>query len=353
MTFQISELANFGWSAFFTAQLEADDFERSLPVRVTAVHRSVLQVVGPGVELSIPPYRADPDDSTSSATAGDWLLLDTVTHRPKRMLARKSLFKRRAPGTGREVQLIAANVDTLFIVTSCNQDFNIARLERYLALALEAQVAPVIVLTKADLCEDRSRYVEQARSLKHVQMVETLNAQDDEAVRRLLPWCTSGQTVALVGSSGVGKSTLINTLTARTHIATQGIREDDARGRHTTTGRALHPMPSGGWLVDTPGMRELQLTDVHDGLDEVFADIVELAQSCRYPDCRHETEPGCAVTAAIEAGELDAERLQRWRKLVAEEAYNSETVAERRLRDRAFGKMVKRVLKDRKQSGKD
>lgn len=348
MTFQMTDLAEYGWNAFFTSQLEMDDFERGIPVRVMAVHRGTVHVAGPGIETSIPSYRADPDDAETSATVGDWLIVDNETHRPRRLLQRRSLFKRRAAGTGRDVQLIAANVDTLFIVTSCNQDFNIARLERYLALALEAQVTPVIVLTKADLCDDPKAFVDQAYTLPSVYMVETLNALDPSEVKRLAPWCSSGQTVALAGSSGVGKSTLINTLTGRAHIETRGIREDDAKGRHTTTGRALHRMPSGGWLIDTPGLRELQLTDVRSGLDEVFSDIVELAQSCRFSTCQHDTEPGCAVMASIEAGQLDAARLKRWRKLVAEEAYNKESLAERRSRDKAFGKMVKRVVKDKR-----
>lgn len=348
MTFQMTKLAEFGWNTFFISQLETEEFEQSVPVRVMTVHRGALVVAGPGINLSIPPYRSDSEDNETSATVGDWLLLDGKTHRPQRLLRRRSLFKRRSAGTGRDVQLIAANVDTLFIVTSCNQDFNIPRLERYLALALEAQVAPVIVLTKADLCDAPGVYVSQVYTLPSINMVETLNALDPAEVERLLPWCSGGQTVALVGSSGVGKSTLINTLTGRGEIATQGIREDDAKGRHTTTGRSLHRLPSGGWLIDTPGIRELQLTDVQSGLDEVFSDIVELAQSCRFSTCQHDTEPGCAVTAAIEAGALDERRLKRWEKLIAEEAHNNASLAERRSRDKAFGKMVKRVIKDKR-----
>jgi ribosome biogenesis GTPase / thiamine phosphate phosphatase len=178
-------------------------------------------------------------------------------------------------------------------------------------------------------------------------LVEALDARSPDAVARLRPWCGHGQTVALVGSSGVGKSTLINTLTGRDAIATQGIREDD-KGRHTTTGRALHRLPAGGWLLDTPGMRELQLADARAGLAEVFADIVALAGTCRFGDCRHRTEPGCAVLAAVAAGTLDGSRVKRWRKLIAEEAHNMESLSERRARDRAFAKRARRAMQDKR-----
>ena len=353
MTFDISELADFGWNAFFTAQLEPDDFALTIPVRVMAVHRGAIQVAGPTIDTSIPTYVANDEDEESVAVVGDWLLLERGTFRPRRLLRRKCLFKRRAAGTRRKLQLIAANIDTLFIVTSCNQDFNIARLERYLALSKEAGVTPVIVLTKADLAIETDEYVSAASKLLPNLMIEALDARRANSAAHLAPWCTRGQTVALVGSSGVGKSTLINTLTGITHIASQGIREDDAKGRHTTTSRVLHRLPAGGWLLDTPGMRELQLTDVRSGLDEVFADIVTLADSCRFNRCQHETEPDCAVQAAISSGNLDADRLNRWRKLVAEEAFNTESLVERRSRDKAFGKMVKRVMKDKKQQRED
>lgn len=347
MTFQMTDLTEFGWNAFFTSQLEPEDFDHARPVRVMAVHRGALHVMAPGLDERIPPLPPVPDDEEAAATVGDWLLLDAETLRPRRLLPRQSLFKRRAAGTGRKLQLIAANVDTLFIVTSCNQDFNIARLERYLALASEADVPPVIVLTKADLSDAPEDFAAQASKLLPHIVVETLDARDADSASRLAPWCGPGQTVAFVGSSGVGKSTLINTLTGQDQIATQGIREDDAKGRHTTTGRALHKLPSGGWLLDTPGMRELQLTDVSAGVDDVFADVVELTRACRFTTCRHEDEPGCAVQTAIAAGELDGTRLKRWRKLVAEDAYNTATLSERRAKDKAFGKMVKRVMKEK------
>ena len=313
------------------------------------VHRGGLNVAGPIPETLEAPFTADADDAEAVATIGDWLLLDRATLQPVRLLQRKSLFKRRAAGTGAKLQLLAANIDTLFIVTSCNQDFNAARLERYLALARQADVMPIIVLTKADLSDDPQDFVSEAVKLMPGLLVEVVDARDAGSVACLGSWCAPGQTVALVGSSGVGKSTLVNTLGGATDIATQAIREDDAKGRHTTTARSLHRLPAGGWLLDTPGMRELGLIDAKAGIHDVFADIVELAAACRFTDCNHTGEPGCAVTAAVAAGTLDGDRLKRWRKLIAEEVHNSATIAERRTRGRAFGKMVKGIMKDKRQ----
>lgn len=347
MTINLSELAEFGWNSHFTSQLEPDDFNDLVPARVIAVHRNALDIAGPNIATSVPPVPSH-DDEEGAATVGDWLLIDPQTMRANRVLDRKSLFKRRAAGTGRRLQMIAANIDTLFIVTSCNQDFNVARLERYLALAREAGVTPVIVLTKADLTDTPEDFERAAARLMPALCVETVDARDPDSVERLAAWCGRGETIALVGSSGVGKSTLVNTLTGADDIATAGIREDDDKGRHTTTGRMLHRLPAGGWMVDTPGMRELQLTDVHAGIEDVFSDIVEIASACRFRDCAHDGEPGCAVAAAVADGTLEPDRVRRWKKLLAEEAHNSASLAERRSRDKEFGKMVKRVMSEKK-----
>lgn len=352
MTYKISELADLGWNTFYSSQLDADDLDTQIPVKVAEVHRSNIRVVGPSTDCFIPPFYEVDGDDEAQATVGDWLLLDAETLKSTRLLNRKSLFKRRAPGTGRSIQLIAANIDTLFIVSSCNQDFSIARLERYLTLAHDADVYPVIVLTKADLTDVPEDYERDAVKLLPNLVVITLDARNADAVEPLLPWCGKGQSVAFVGSSGVGKSTLINTLTGKEQIATQGVREDDAKGRHTTTRRELHQLDTGGWLLDTPGIRELQLTDVQAGLDEVFADIAKLVESCRFRDCAHEAEPGCAIRVAVEAGELDKNRLKRWKKLVAEDAYNTLSLTERRARDKVFGKMIKHVKRVKRDTRK-
>lgn len=331
-------LQSLGWRPFFQSQVAADG--SLLPVRVLGVHRGRIEVAGErGRETLDLTGRA----AELGVTIGDWVVLDPAGPVVRERLERLSLFQRRAAGTAGAIQLIAANVDTLFIVTSANRDFNVARLERYLAIARDAGVFPVVVITKADLAGATTKYVEQAASLSPGLLVESLDARDPQQVDVLRPWCEAGQTVALLGSSGVGKSTLVNTLTGE-QLATRAVREDDQRGRHTTTSRSMHRLPQGGWLIDTPGMRELQLVDVGDALDDVFSDVAGLAQRCRFADCSHEAEPGCAVQAAIADGALDGERLRRYRKLRSEDRRNTETLAERRSRDRSLGKLYKSIL---------
>ncbi|WP_367182899.1 ribosome small subunit-dependent GTPase A [Sphingomonas bacterium] len=302
-----------------------------------SVHRGSVNVSGEGFEGAVSTSLPAQKGAEDRATVGDWLLIERNTRNLVRVLDRTSLFKRPAPGDDRRVQLIAANVDTLFVVTSCNQDFNIARIERYLVLAQETGVRPVLVLTKADLSPDPERLLDAARVLQSGLQVEMVDGRDPARAARLAGYCGFGQTVALVGSSGVGKSTLINTLRESNSIATQAVRADDGKGRHTTSVREMHRLAGGGWLVDTPGMRELQMSEVAYGVTEVFDDVTAVTLECRFANCTHVDEPGCAVHAAMAQGTLDPDRVERWRKLAGEDAANSSTAAVRRSRARKGG----------------
>lgn len=342
MEIQNSALFQFGWRPFFSSQVSAEELARCQPVRVMSVHRGMVSVIGDGIEDSISsrvPAAEGPEDRP---TVGDWLLIERESRNLVRILNRTSLFKRPAPGDDRRLQLIAANVDTLFIVTSCDQDFNVARIERYLVVAGEVGVRPVIVLTKADLATDPMRFLETAGALRPGLQVELVNGRDPESVARLAGYCGVSDTVALVGSSGVGKSTLVNTMRGSDSIATQAVREDDGKGLHTTTVREMHRLgfglDGGGWLVDTPGMRELQMSDVTAGVAEVFDDIVAITFDCRFANCGHAGEPGCAVRGAIAQGTLEADRFDRWRKLASEDALNTGIAATRRARPKKVGK---------------
>lgn len=286
-------------------------------MRIATVHRSRMTAIsqaGP-IKLVLPVHT-----NTGDFAVGDWVLADPETFLMRRRLARRTVLSRR---TERSLvpQLAGANIDTLFIVTSCNAEFNVARLERYLALANTAGITPVILLTKADLADDARPYLEQATALQRGLAVVVSNPRIGDARQDLLPWCGVGQTVALVGSSGVGKSTMVNLLAGPAQALPQqtgSIREHDAQGRHTTTSRSLHAIAGGGWVIDTPGMRTLYVSDAADGIDTLFTEITELAPLCKFRDCTHAHEPGCAVRVAVSDGRLEPERLARWRMMVAE-----------------------------------
>lgn len=330
-------LPGLGWSNFFLSQLDEADLALT-PVRIAGVHRARIDGLSEAGPVTLP---FTGTTNAGDLAIGDWVLSDGA--RIIRCLDRKTELSRRAAGTGNASQLIAANVDTLFIVTSCNADFNPARLERYLALSAEAGTEPVILLTKADTSDDAESYRLQAELLQRSLAVLALDSRDPGVLEALRHWCREGQTVALLGSSGVGKTTLTNTLTGLAEL-TGPIRESDARGRHTTTIRSLHAMSGGGWLIDTPGIRALSLSDASDGIDAVFQDVTGLIGQCRFRDCHHQSEPGCAVRQAILDGSLDEARLDRWEKLKLEDRFNSETPAEARKRSRQFGKQVKTSL---------
>jgi len=330
-----------GWSPYYMTQLDLDELETLTPARIATVHRD--RVVGFS-EIGTLELTLDPGITTAAVGVGDWVLCAPDQHRLVRVLERQTELTRGTEYHTGEKQLIAANLDTLFVTSSCNNDFNPARLERYLALAHDAMITPVILLTKADQTDDPDSFVEQARALGRDLDVVVMDAKTDDVPALLAAWCGKGQTVALAGSSGVGKTTISNALTGG-DAATRAIREDDARGRHTTTGRSMHRMQSGGWLIDTPGMRGLGVAEVAYGIDATFPEISELAETCKFRDCEHETEPGCAVQAAIQTGAVDAERLKRFKKLKRENQYATETIAQARDRSRNLGKMYRSAIK--------
>jgi ribosome biogenesis GTPase len=276
------------------------------------------------------------------------------------VLPRRSKVSRKAAGRTSDEQIVGANVDTLFITSSLNREWNARRLERFAAMAWESGAQPVIVLTKSDLCEQPQALVAEAESVAMGVAVLAVSAVTGAGVEEFSAHFRRGLTAAFVGSSGVGKSTLINRLLGRELLAVRDVREGDDRGRHTTSARQLILLPPGGpcegIVLDTPGMREVHLWDANGVLEHVFDDITALAAECRFRDCLHEEEPGCAVRAAIECGELEAGRLENFRKLEREQAYfarrkNPALEAEHEKRWRAIHKDLKRRNKLRENEG--
>jgi len=311
-------------------QREAAHYQDLFLGRVIAQYKDLYKVATLDNELMAEitgKLRHLSDALSDYPAVGDFVMLDRASDQSGNaiihsILPRKSVFVRKAAGTSQEVQIIAANIDTVFICMSLNQDFNLRRLERYLAIAWDSGAIPVIVLTKADLCRELPVRLAEVEAIAIGVDVVVTSSITEDGCKAILTYLKSGQTVAFMGSSGVGKSTLINRLIGADIIATREIRKDD-KGRHTTTVRELFVIPSGGAVIDTPGMRELGIESVN--LSKTFADIDELAAKCRFNDCRHEREPGCAVRQAIEGGLIDEERLISYKKLQKEAKYEGLT----------------------------
>jgi ribosome biogenesis GTPase len=320
-------LEDLGWNDSFAAAFAPYGEQGLVPARVVA-QKGLYQVSTGGAECfadlagKLRHELKGPGGAAGYPAVGDWVTLRPPTGEGRAMihavLPRKSKFSRKMAGHRTEEQVVAANVDTIFLVSGLDGDFNPRRIERYLTAAWDSGARPVVVLNKLDCCEDPDGCLLEAEAVAMGVPVHRVSALTGENCAELHAYLSPGQTVSLLGSSGVGKSTLINRLLGREVQRTAEVRESDDRGRHITTHRELFVAPAGGLLIDTPGLREIQLWEGDQGIESAFADIEELAEGCRFGDCRHQGEPGCAVEEAAENGGLPRERLESYRKLQRE-----------------------------------
>jgi len=310
-----------GWNNFFRQHMEQLGDRELIPCRVALEHRNLYHVYGDPGELIAEvsgKYRHQAHSRADFPAVGDWV---AVKQRPDEekatihaVLPRKSSFSRKAAGIETEEQILSANIDTAFLVSGLDGDFNARRIERYLTLAWESGVNPVLILNKMDLCPNLPEFLSKIESVAFGLPVFPVSATESKGMEVFGNYLGKGMTAVFLGSSGVGKSTIINTLLGEQRLKVKEVREDDSRGRHTTTSRQMILLPQGGIVIDTPGLREVQLWADEEGLKKSFQDIEQLAAQCRFNDCRHQSEPGCAVKMALEDGRLDPKRYQSYLK---------------------------------------
>ncbi|WP_078381198.1 ribosome small subunit-dependent GTPase A [Sutcliffiella halmapala] len=322
---KINEL---GWNEYLNNNFTAYKEQGFSVGRVMLEHKRIYRVETENGECLAEvsgKYRFEASAREDYPAVGDWVVLSERQHEGKATihatLPRFSKFSRKAAGVTTEEQIVAANVDTIFLVQSLNYDFNPRRIERYMIMAWESGANPVIVLTKSDLCEDIAEKIVEVEAVALGVPVHAVSVKDETGLEELASYFTLGKTVALLGSSGAGKSTLTNYLLGEEKQLIQDVRGDDDKGRHTTTYRELYLLPTGGLVLDTPGMRELQLWEADGAISQSFQDIEELAEQCYFRDCKHENEPKCAVQEAINGGQLEKARYQSYLKLQKELAF--------------------------------
>jgi len=353
------DLTALGWSAAQAEAFASYAAEDLVPARIALEHTHIYRVLtqeGEWLARVSGRLRHRAGGRVDFPAVGDWVAVERAVQRGdariRAVLPRFSRFSRRAAGDPTEEQIVAANINTVFIVGGLDGDFNLRRIERYLLVAWESGATPVVVLNKSDLMEDPEQVADEVRRLAPAVPVHAVSCRAPETLAVLHTHLGFGQTGALLGSSGVGKSTIVNQLIGRELLRTRDVRESDSRGRHTSTARQLVVLPSGGILIDTPGMRELQLWDTGEALAGAFADIEALGAQCRFRDCSHRHEPGCAVRAAAESGDLAPERLASFGKLRDEQEFQARQQDQRALLDqkrqaRIGSKALQKRLKDK------
>jgi len=354
----ISEkIIELGFDTWFQEKIAPDKITGFDIARVIAVHRDSYIVTNGEQDVFaelVGKLMYNADSSLDYPAVGDWVFAqffdDNTFSIIHEILPRKTLLKRKTPGRKIDFQLIAANIDTAFIVQSLDANFNLRRLERYLVMIHESHISPVVLLSKSDLMTDGEIETRISKIKKTMSAIQVCPFSNESGfglnnVRGLLE---TGKTYCLLGSSGVGKTTLLNNLIGETVFKTKTVREKDRKGRHATTERQLIRLAGGAMIIDTPGMRELGNFEVETGLDETFADITGLARQCRFNDCTHSNQKGCAVLQAVENGELSEKRLENYFKMTRESAYLEMSYHEKRQKDKEFGKFVKSVMKHKK-----
>lgn len=319
------DLKQLGWDCFFERNCNTNLGQEYIVGRIACVQKNAYLVYTELGELWATitgRVRYFANSSNDIPAVGDWVILKIHEFGQcatiQKILPRRSQFSRQAAGKVTTEQIIATNIDTVFLVSGLDREFNLRRIERYLIQIVESGANPVILLNKTDLCDDVEQRKAEVETIALGRKILVLSAISKQGLNNLIPYLEVGQTVALVGSSGVGKSTLINQLVNREIQAVQSVRQEDSRGRHTTTSRELILLPSGGLIVDTPGMRELQMWRVNEGLSKTFADIKTLSVQCHFKNCQHESEPGCMVKQAIHEGKLSEKRWRNYQKLQRE-----------------------------------
>ncbi len=356
-------LIDLGWTEFFEKEFESFNGRGFKPLRIIREHKELYMLAGESGEYRgeiTGKFRFEAKSRADFPAVGDWVVATPFENEAKAIihavLPRKSCFSRQAvlsggqPETGGKTdeQVLASNIDTVLIVNGLDNDYSLRRMERYLSAAWDSGANPVIVLNKADICENIEAKIAEVEAITYDTPIHAMSAEKQSGLEQLDQYMVRGNTIVLLGSSGVGKSTIINQLLGEQRLKTQEIRQSDSKGRHTTTHRELVVLPEGGIVIDTPGMRLFKVWDGDEGLSHTFGDILELMSQCRFSDCKHRSEPGCAVKAALEEGILDQRRYDSYLKLQKEQNFleNRKNEAVFRKQQRDLGKYYKKILNE-------